>query len=654
MGRKKKVVELPEVKLEDLIDKELSEVMHDKWKRATASMRQRTKGHEFFARISHNQSLFDTPNREKEFSEGSTQAIKRKIRNQTIQRQPDGEIISSYDKNSIEQVELEFLFEKKIMTSEYQGKDMLKNLWRTFNIAYDHGFACVRTGFEADVDEDIRVTYKLINWNDVYPEPDCDYVEEAEWYIIREYLSKSDLCAELDADGNLKDSESGWNADALRYIKEKGTKDAIDPRSNPLADSMNSKATTESVEVWTLYKRGQEQFKTFCPSLQCCIREVKNYDPRKDIPLHFLILEPDAEFPLGVSQIIYTLPQQQFADAFQTLSYQTLLLAVNPPLMGFGNLTPSTIKMKPRAFWNMGTNPNNKVEPFRVETSILNNYSNVLQNISANMMKNLNVTDNTVASDAHTANYSATPQGVQQQQKDKTITINQFQKRMEIFFGEWANHALRSYINVMAGEQELTVDEKTRRRIWDIEQANKEPDEESIVNGDKIKINFDDLSVELLSFEIRTGSLVENEQESERKSIQELIVPLSQMLGNLTEENRKPFEQNIMQLSQRLCELSNVDISVQTASRIDEQLISLAMQATMEKQMQQEQQIQQIMQALGAGQQEQMPPEGQPPQEQMPPEEQGGPAMVQGVPEENPETTMQPQQEMPPQAPIQM
>lgn len=633
MGRRKKIIELPEVKIEDLIDKELSEAMQKKWKRATSSMRQRTRGHELYTRVSHNQSLFDTPNHEKEFSEGSTQAIKRKLRSQTIQRQPDGEITSSYDKNSIEQVEIEFLFEKKIMTSEYDGKDMLKNLWRTFNASYDHGYACVRTGFEADVDNDIRVTYSLINWNDVYPEPDCDYIEEAEWYIIREYLSISELCAQINCEGTLKDTGSGWNEDAIRYIKKHGIKDGIDPRSNPLADSMNSNAPTESVEVWTLYKRGQEQFKTFCPALQCCLREVKNYDPRKDVPIHFLILEPDPDFPLGVSQILYTLPQQQFADAFQTLSYQTLLLAVNPPLMSFGNLTPSSIRMKPRALWNMGTNPNNKVEPFRVETAVLNQYGNILQNVSANMMKNLNVTDQTVASEAHTMNYSATPQGVQQQQQDKTITVNQYQKRVEIFFGEWANHALRSYINVMSGEQELTVDEKTRRRVWDIEQTSGDPEAESIVNGDKILIDFDKLSVELLSFEIRTGSLIENEKEAEKKSIQELIVPLSQMLGNLTEENRKPFEQNIMQLTQRLCELSDVDVSQQTGSRIDEQLMSLALQATMEKQMQQEQMMQQMMQAMGLVPQQpevapmdgQLPMEGQPPiegeQMAMPPQQ---------------------------------
>ncbi|MDQ9825851.1 hypothetical protein RFZ44_21340, partial [Acinetobacter sp. 163] len=90
-----------------------------------------------------------------EFSEGTTQALKRKLRAQTLQRVPDGEITTQFDKNSIEQVETEFLFDTKVVRSEFDGKDMMKNLCRAFNTAYDYGFACIRTGFERDLDGDL-------------------------------------------------------------------------------------------------------------------------------------------------------------------------------------------------------------------------------------------------------------------------------------------------------------------------------------------------------------------------------------------------------------------------------------------------------------------------------------------------------------------
>lgn len=610
------------IKQADIKDDKKSKMFHQMYRRAKQMMDMRTKGHEYFAKVSHMQNLYES--KDGVFSEGSTQAIKRKIRSETIQRVPDGEVQTQFDKNSIEQIETEFIFKRKIVQSEYDGKDMLKNLWRTFDASYDYGYGCVRTGFEKDCDGDIRITYKQIPWNDVLPAPDCDFVEEADWYIIREYLSRSDLEALLDDEGNCTDPT--YNEDAVRFLVEHKYKEAQEILSVPLADRKHGVSKQESIVVWTLYKRGEDTFETFCPEAEAVLRTTKNYDPRKEIPLHFLILEPDPDFPLGCSAIMWTLSQQQFADAYQTTAYQTLLLAMNPPLMSFGNLTNAKIRMKPRTVWNMGANPNNKIEKFPVETTTVTQYNSILQGVSASMMKNLNVTESTVASDANTMNYSGTPQGVEQQRRDKTTTVNQYQKRVETFFAEWANHALRSYINAMGGIKELTVDEDTRRRIWDVESSLSDKDEmgqpivKSIIHEDKIEVDFDKLSYSLLEFQVRTGSLIQGEREEELEHLQNLIVPVSQMMGNISDENRDAFENVIMQLVMRMCELSNIDVSAQTGSKIGEQLMMDAIQSTMEAVMQQQQQIDGMQQQLGGMQQQQGMPEGEPAPEGMPPE----------------------------------
>lgn len=587
-----------------------------KWSEAKATMAQRTKGFELFSRIAHNQPLPNPMSKRlavSEFSEGTTQAMKRKLRSQTIQRVPDGEIITQFDKNSIEQVETEFLFKKKVLTSEFSNKNMLKNLWRTFNAAYDYGFCCVRTGFEKDIDGDVRCSYSLIKWNDVYPAPDSEYIEEAPWYIIREYISKSTLESLIDDDGECHDKT--YDAEVVKYLIDNEIGDGIDPLSLPLADREKGAIPFQSVEIRTMYERGNDKFITYVPSIQAILRTVDNYDPRKDIPLNFMILEPDPEFPLGCSAIMWTMAYQQQADALSSTAHGAIWLSMLPPLMMFGNLTNAGIRMKPNAVWNMGTNPNNKVEKFPVETTTLTQYGSIMNNISANMQKNLNISDSTVASDANVSGYSATPQGVDLQKREKTITVNQYQKAVESFFSAWANHALRSYINATSGKQDITVDETTRRKIWDIEASsnkNKEIPDESIINGDKISIDFDSLSADMLSFEVRTGSLIENERDVERKNIQELLVPVSQMLGAVSEGSKESFEKTIMQLIVRLCEVSNVDISQSAADNINEKLLLEAMQATMQQVQQQGGQInqmQQMMMAAQQGQQSQMPPE---------------------------------------------
>lgn len=628
------------IDIEDLrAEDKLARKLDAKWNLAHSHMRQRTRYHHMFSRIAHGLNLFDKQ-RDDSFSEGTTQAMKRKIRAQTIQRVPDGEIVTQYDKNSIEQAEIEYLFEHKVLTSEYDGKDMMKNLWKTFNMSYDYGFGCVRTGFEKDLDGDPRISYTLIPYSDVFPSPDCKFIEEADWYIIREWIPRSYLKSLVNCKtGKVKDPT--YEEDVVKYLVENHIVSPSAPESIPLQDEKNGKTPTESIEIRTYYCRGADEFITYVPSIQCVLRKVKNYDPRKDVPLHFLILEPDPEFPLGCSSVLWTMQQQQFADAFQSTAYQTMLLALRPPLMTFGNLVNPKMKMKPGAIWPMGTNQNNRIEPFRVETTTLTQYGQLSEQIGAKMMQSLNITDATVASDANVAKYSATPQGVEQQKMDKTITVNQYQKRVEVFFQEWANHALRSYLSSMSGEIEITVDERTRRRIWDIEEsrakaAMQDPSievPESIVDGNKIRIDFSALSSDLLSFEVRAGSLIENEKETERKNIQEMLIPVSQMMGNIGDQNREAFEKILMQLLARLLELSDVDMPQTLADNINEKIIAQALQQTMDAVMGQQQDINAIQQQIGMAQ----PPMGAgqpiPPEQAMPPGQMPMPAEAPRPPE---------------------
>lgn len=588
-----------DIRDESGIGKKIDE-MYD---RSKATMNVRTNLFKMFTRLAHNQSLYEKGVNDV-YSEGTTQALKRKIRAQTLQRVPDGEIVTQFDKNSLEQVETEFLFEHKVLTSEYDGKDMLKNLWRAFNTAYDYGFACIRTGFERDLDGDLRISWKEIRWNDIYPAPDCDFIEEAEWYVVREYISQADINALIDWDTETVKDKT-YREDVVKFLSDWKPAEGPEYNSIPMADDVKGVTKVESFEVRTLYRKGDDEFVTWVPSCQAVLRVVKNEDPRKDVPIHFLILEPDPEFPLGCSSVMWTIAQQQFADAFQTSAYQTLLLATKPPIMATGNLMNAKIKMEPAAFWDLGNNPNNKLEKFPVETTTITQYGSILENIGSNMMKNLNITDQTIASDANVARYSGTAPGVHEQARDKTITINQYAKRVETFFSEWANHALRSYINSMGGKVEMTVDEETRRRIWDIEmnrdkalsEAGEEP-EESIVDGDKITVDFDALSVDLLSFKVRAGSLMETREEEERRNLQEMLIPVSQMMGNVTEGNRQAFEKTIMQMVSRLLELSNIDMPLQASGNINDALQRDALLATMEQVMQQQEQINQLAGAV--------------------------------------------------------
>lgn len=530
---------------------------------AKAQMRLRTNHHELYGLIAKNKSIHDLSGKAgKVFSEGSSQYILRKSMSDTIQRVPDGELTTQYDKATWEHICLQYIFDNKVLSSEIEGNDMLANLTSTFKAGFIYAFAPVRTGFEKDFDDDARISYTVENWADIFPNQDCKDIRRPQIIWHRTYMSKADVEALLTEEGTVHDST--YNADTIKYVLDHEMFTAKQAESEKLGDQLKGSGSLASLELLTKYVRGADEFITYVPQLQAEFRRVRNEDPRKGIPWNFLVLEVDSDFPLGLSQIEFMLGDQQFQDLFQTSAYKNLLLAMEPPIMvGGWETNPTAYRYEPRKIWNLGNNPNQaKVEPVKIDNAVLNGWLVTREGVAAGMLRQLNVLDGTIAKDSGVPGFSATPQGVEAQTQTKQISINQYQKRVEYFFAEWANQALRMYVNAMKGKHKLTVDEPTRRRLFDIGRLD-------LVDGDKVEIDFDALSPALLSFEVRTGSLIERKEEQELKALQATIQPLVQNLQGWSEANRQVVENEvILPATKRMLELSDTDIGQSTAESI--------------------------------------------------------------------------------------
>ena len=537
---------------------------------AKAQMQQRTYHHELYGLLAKNKSLHEwrfVPSKRKKqqyFSEGSTQYIMRKVLADTIQRVPDGELETQYDKATKEHIFLQFLFDNKIIVSEFEGIDMMSNLTNAFKMSFIYGFAPVRTGFELDTDGDVRVGFNLEQWSDVFINPDCRDIRRPEVVYFRQYLTKDDVLGLIDEDGNILDST--YNEKTVRYVIENDEFKSRDYGSEKMGDQLKRSTSIQSLMLITEYRRGAKEFVTFVPGINAEFRRVPNYDPRKGIPWNFLVLEPDPDFPLGVSQVEFLLADQQFNDLFQTSAYKNLLLAMEPPIMVTGwETNPSSFEYKPRKIWNMGNNPNNKVEPVKIDSTILNNWTTIREAVAASMLRNLNVSDGTVAKDAG-VNYSKTAPGVEAQQAEKTININQYQKRVEEFFSQWAVQALRMYVAAMPGKHRLTVDEETRRKLYDIGAFD-------CIKENKVEINFSELSLDTLEFKVRAGSLIQRKEDQILEKLTIMIQPIIQNLNGWSEENRKIIENDVLlPATMRMLELSDTDIANTLADSLSSQI----------------------------------------------------------------------------------
>lgn len=609
-----------------------------RFQKAHSQMRLRTSNHELYGLIAKNKSIHEffggkRTRQHKYFSEGSSQYILRKVLADVIQRVPDGELETQYDKQSKEHIQTRYIFENKVIASEFEGIDMMSNLTNSFKMSFIYAFAPVRTGFEKDYDDDVRISFNLENWADVFVNPDCKDVRRPEVVYHRQYMSRADIESLIDCEtGSVFDAT--YNEDTIHYLLDNDMFTAKPVESEKLADRLKGSSSIESVTLITEYRRGAKEFVTFVPELNAEFRRVPNYDPRKGIPWTFLVLEPDPDFPLGVSQIEFLLADQQFNDLFQTSAYKNLMLAMEPPIMvGGWETNPSSYKFEPRKIWNLGNNPNNvKVEQVKIDNSVLSGWSTTREAVAAAMLRNLNVMDGQIASDMHASSYSKTAPGVQQQQENKSITINQYQKRIEEFFSQWAVQALRMYINAMNGVHSLTVDEETRRRLFDI-------GEMDCIDGNKIEIDFSDLSSDMLEFKVRAGSLVQRKEDQELEKLTTMIQPIIQNLNGWSDENRTVIENDvILPVTMRMIELSDTDL----ASTLSEQLstqIAKNMMAGMQAQIDGQQAQIDGLQGQMAATQQALPPESQEQLAQDPLAQAGGapvPNPLEGSPEAAP------------------
>ncbi len=575
---------------------------------AKGQMRQRTSHHELYGLLAKNKSIHEyyggkRSKQSKYFSEGSTQYILRKTLADTIQRVPDGELETQYDKASKEHIWLQYIFENKVIASEYEGIDMMSNLTNAFKMSFVYAFAPVRTGFEKDCDGDVRIGFNLENWADVFINPDCKDIRRPEVVYFRQYVTRDDVEGLLDGNGNLYDST--YSENTVKYVLDEDLFTARQFDSEKMADKLKGSTSIASLTLVTEYRRGSSEFVTFVPELNAVWRKVPNYDPRHGIPWNFLVLEPDPDFPLGVSQVEFLLADQQFNDLFQTSAYKNLLLAMEPPIMVSGwETNPSSYKFEPRKIWNLGNNPNSKVEPVKIDNAVLSGWSVTRESIAASMLRNLNIMDGTIASDSHVTNYSKTAPGVQQQVENKSITVNNYQKRVETFFADWAVQALRMYINAMNGVHSLTVDEGTRRRLFDI-------GEESCIDGNKIEIDFTDLSADMLEYKVRAGSLVERKEDQELEKLTTMIQPIIQNLNSWSDDNRSVIENDIiLPVTMRMIELSDTDLANTLAETLQGQ-IAKNMMAEMQAQIDGQQAQIDGLQGQMAATQNALPPESQ-------------------------------------------
>jgi hypothetical protein len=297
--------------------------------------------------------------------------------------------------------------------------------------------------------------------------PDCDVLYLRQWYTKAQIQLLIDRETKLgkSAKSRKEQYDGSWDVPMLKKLLETTRQKDADA-ATPVEREKG--LINKFVEVIHCFQTGvSAPFYSFAPDLAVkdmktngVIRTRNNKDPRGKMPLSFMYADIDLSSPLGVGYPEMSGGMQNLLDS-EVQSYQLQQkIGLNPPIMVWGaGVKRASLKYKPNAIWDMGSDPSAKAEPVNINTEAITNFATNYGMIKGQI---LNMHPNQASSvSAETGNsQSKTAQGVNQQDQTVGFEDNYVRKQFE----EWWEANAETMLNLHFAESngvaeiELTED----------------------------------------------------------------------------------------------------------------------------------------------------------------------------------------------------
>lgn len=457
----------------------------------------------------------DLPN----VSSGETAGLVRRIARNLVQNTPNVEVICKFDDDKPRGIFARHILATKIIGSDQYSNDMQQNLFASTKTALTLGFDCVVPTLTMDAQKGWYMKYDTIHYRDVFPEPGVTDVRDAPVVYVRRYLTRGE------AEQLVIQNTPGWDISALKRMLKTNPQNR-DAQSVSHQDTKHHAVTPKGYEVITRYTNDGEPWLTFDGREKLLLRIEKNKHPLKQHPVHFLVLEKDAQQPLGKSQVELLVGRQDFQDLMLNGAMKLWYRNINPSIIGYGTVN-AIPNLSPGKYTQI-SNPNAKVEAFEVNTQTLMQYGTISEQNLGSMVNMLGSADQQMATQAGNG-FSATPQGVEAQTAMVDITTNNYQKAIEAFFSKYCSYALTVFFQELRAVKKVELTADARDRLLS---AGMPVDQ---INDDgTLEMDFEELATE---YWVRTvpGSLIEMEDEKQLRILNQLFIPLSQALPALVQ-----------------------------------------------------------------------------------------------------------------------
>lgn len=394
----------------------------------------------------------------------------RQIPRNSIQQLPIFSVMLNGTKHSIRAQLGSFLLRKYVFNEDTFGKGLLSTMQMATEQAITHGYAPLMTQ-PRSMGNDYGTRMRLMHYMDVDPEVGIEDASEAGFFYVVANLTKSQLRKIYNA--AKENPNTSWNVAGLKILLD------TEPKTEIKYSIYQSDARTKrqhevlaaTYQLVTKYDVGRGgDFITFCPQYEeNALRVIPNKSKFGYPRVQFLVIDPVALSPFGLSRVRLASPNQNLANIYYQNIASMLLLNSKPPVMKRGRFSKPVV-LKQGVIWE-ALDQNAKAEIMSMDNGALQFFKPMMEFLTSQIQ---NIMGQPFSAVNNGSDFSKTGPGVKQQNRVEDITTNQITNLIENFLRQYALVALDTLISEQLTE---AVDEA----------GEKLPNESVIVVDDECK-----------------------------------------------------------------------------------------------------------------------------------------------------------------------
>lgn len=459
----------------------------------------------------------------------------RAIPRASLQQLPVLSCIVNGTKNSVSALIATYLLKKTAFNEDTFGKGLLSTLQIGAEQALTHGYApfMVATG---TMYADFGTSMRLLHYSDSSPEPGIQDANESAYHWVTANLTPSRVRKILKAaEAN---PNTTWNVPALRQVL------ASTPRAksysiyeSPARQNRTGEEAGPTYEFGSRYEVGPDgTVITFCPEVtEAPLRVMENNSKWGYPRVQYLVIDPAALTPFGISRVRLASPNQNFMNIYLAQIAAMLLINSKPPILKRGRfLKPVTLTRG--AVWET-LDQNASADLKNMDNGALQSFVQMQQQFATQIQNIMGSTISTI-NNGGAAGFSKTGPGVKQQNDAQGMSVNQVTKILENFLRQYGLVALDTLLCEQHGDIKLIVDDDTKNSINQLEPG--------VVGADnKIGLNWDNFyaGIEEWSVEVTVSVSKDELDEKKRADLQDMLVVLAQNAQELGPEAQQKVKE---------------------------------------------------------------------------------------------------------------